>query len=60
MCQSGETLKYLNTFVGILVKSDDTEGGLAPADATISALHPHCLVLSKSALIVVIMSWHAV
>lgn len=56
MCQSGENLKYLITFLGILVKFDDTEGRLAPADA----LYPRYLVLSESILIVVITSWHAV
>lgn len=45
MCQSGENLKYLNILGVILVKSDDTEGRLVPAEATISGLHPHYLVL---------------
>lgn len=44
MCQSGENLKYLNILGVILIKSDDTEGRLVPAEATISGLHPHYLV----------------
>lgn len=34
--QGSKNLKNLNIIVGILVKSDDTEGGLLSANATIS------------------------
>lgn len=57
ICQGSKNLKYLNTIVGILVKSDDTEGF---CKCYHQHSHPHHLVQSKSVLIIVIMSWHAV
>lgn len=38
MCQRNENLKYLNIFVGVLVKSDGREGGMASADAALPSV----------------------